>query len=91
LHPPTTLLRGPGTTGADLPSTARADVPTVSRTADTSFGGALVYGARTAIGLVQTPQPPLTRWGEVLQILLRILAPVFLGLAILSIRGRVKR
>jgi len=60
-------------------------------TADTSFGGALVYGARTVIGLGRDPQPILTRWGDVLQILLRLVAPVLLGLAILSVRGRVKR
>jgi hypothetical protein len=60
-------------------------------TADTSFGGAVVYGARTVIGLARDPQPRLTRWGDILQILLRILGPVLLGLAILSVRGRVKR
>jgi hypothetical protein len=60
-------------------------------TADTSFGGALVFGARTVIGLTNSPQPRLTRRGEVAQILLRIIVPVLLGLAILSVRGRVKR
>jgi hypothetical protein len=38
-----------------------------------------------------TPQPELTRFGDVVQILLRILGPVLLGLAVLSVRGRVKR
>jgi hypothetical protein len=46
---------------------------------------------RTIIGLNRDPQPRLTRWGDILQILLRILGPVLLGLAILSVRGRVKR
>jgi uncharacterized protein YjbI with pentapeptide repeats len=59
--------------------------------ADTSFVDAMLYGARTAIGLPRTPQPNLTRWGDVLQILLRIIVPVLLGLSVLSIRGRVKR
>jgi Pentapeptide repeats (9 copies) len=58
---------------------------------DTSFPAALVYGARTAIGLTRDPQPTLTRLGDVLQIAIRIIVPVLLGLAVLSIRGRVKR
>ena len=33
----------------------------------------------------------LTRWGEVVRILLRIAGPVCLGLAALALRGRVKR
>jgi hypothetical protein len=59
--------------------------------AKTSFGGALVYEARTVIGLAHNPQPALTRFGDVLQILLRVFGPVLLGLAVLSVRGRVKR
>jgi hypothetical protein len=70
---------------------AVASTPTKTPTADTTFGGALIYGARTVISLASDPQPRLTRWGEVLQILLRVMAPVLLGLAILSVRGRVKR
>jgi hypothetical protein len=41
--------------------------------------------------LQRDPQPQLTRIGDVLQIGLRVLVPVLLGLGILSIRGRVKR
>jgi hypothetical protein len=73
------------------PATMSASVTTTSTPPDTSFGGALVYGARTVIGLGRDPQPPLSRWGDVLQILLRLIGPVLLGLAIFSIRGRVKR
>jgi hypothetical protein len=62
-----------------------------SQRVDTSFAGALVYGARTAIGLQRDPQPQLTRFGDVFQIGLRVVVPVLLGLGILSIRGRVKR
>jgi len=51
----------------------------------------MVYGARTIIGLTRDSQPRLTRGGDVLQVLLRVIAPVLLGLAILSVRGRVKR
>jgi len=51
----------------------------------------MLYSVRTALGLPQDPQPKLTRWGGVLQIGLRITVPVLLGLAVLSVRGRVKR
>jgi hypothetical protein len=57
----------------------------------TGFWGALRYLARTAIGLLPATPPPLTPWGDVLQIVVRVVVPVLLGLAILSIRGRVKR
>jgi hypothetical protein len=30
-------------------------------------------------------------WGEVIQIVLRLAGPLFFGLALLSLRGRVKR
>jgi len=100
----TTAPRGPTTTTRSTPTTTSAPTTTASvpsttatsslpttTTADTSFGGAVVYGSRTIIGLARDPQPRLTRWGDILQILLRVLGPVLLGLAILSIRGRVKR
>jgi uncharacterized protein YjbI with pentapeptide repeats len=87
----TTTPRGPMTTTRPAPTTTATAPTTTTLTADTSFGGALVYAARTVIGLNRDPQPRLTRWGDILQILLRILGPVLLGLAILSVRGRVKR
>jgi hypothetical protein len=87
----TTAPRGPTTTTRPAPTTTTSAPTTTTVTADTSFGGAVVYGARTVIGLARDPQPRLTRWGDILQILLRILGPVLLGLAILSVRGRVKR
>ena len=36
-------------------------------------------------------QITLTRWGELLRILIRIFGPVFIALALLSIRNRIKR
>jgi uncharacterized protein YjbI with pentapeptide repeats len=81
---PTATTR-PGTTAPPSQPTATA------ATADASFAGGLVYSARTVIGLTRDPQPRLTRFGDVVQILLRILGPVLLGLAVLSVRGRVKR
>jgi uncharacterized protein YjbI with pentapeptide repeats len=57
----------------------------------TGAAAAVIYGVRTAIGLSRDPQPVLTRWGDMLQIMVRITVPVLLGLAVLSVRGRVKR
>jgi hypothetical protein len=56
-----------------------------------TFWSALRYSGRTAIGLLPKDQPVLTPWGDVLQIAVRVLVPALLGLAVLSIRGRVKR
>jgi hypothetical protein len=56
-----------------------------------TFWSALRYSGRTAIGLLPKDQPKLTPWGDVLQIAVRIIIPVLLGLAVLSVRGRVKR
>jgi hypothetical protein len=56
-----------------------------------SFSDVLIYSAETAIGLARTSQNELTRFGGVVRIVWRLVAPVLLGLAVLSIRGRVKR
>jgi uncharacterized protein YjbI with pentapeptide repeats len=77
--------------GFAAPRPAAVGAATTTVSPDTSFVGALLYSARTVIGLPHDPQPLLTRWGDVLQISLRITVPVLLGLAVLSIRGRVKR
>jgi uncharacterized protein YjbI with pentapeptide repeats len=56
-----------------------------------TFWSALRYSGRTAIGLLPKDQPTLTPWGDVVQIAVRVVVPVLLGLAVLSLRGRVKR
>jgi hypothetical protein len=77
----------PATTGPTSTAAARSTAPV----ADRSLAGALLYGARTIIGLNPTPPPLLTRFGEVLLIAVRVLGPLLLGLALLAVRGRVKR
>ncbi|MGD0273089.1 MAG: pentapeptide repeat-containing protein [Gaiellaceae bacterium] len=58
----------------------------------TSFATALTFCAQSTIGLFRQPtSQALTRTGEWLEIALRVLGPVFIGLAVLSLRGRVKR
>jgi uncharacterized protein YjbI with pentapeptide repeats len=73
----------------------RASTVTIAATTDppdTGYWGAVVYSARTAIGLPRTPQPKLEHpQGDIIQIALRITVPLLIALAVLSIRGRVKR
>lgn len=49
------------------------------------------YAAGTATTLIGSPDAQLTQHGRALRIVLRVLGPLFIGLALLSIRGRVKR
>jgi uncharacterized protein YjbI with pentapeptide repeats len=57
-----------------------------------SFGRALTFSAESTTSLFRVPeQPPLNLAGEWMQIGLRLLGPLFFGLALLSLRGRVKR
>jgi hypothetical protein len=49
------------------------------------------FSAQAATALLRGPDQPLTALGEWLYMALRLLGPVLLGLAILALRGRVKR
>jgi uncharacterized protein YjbI with pentapeptide repeats len=53
------------------------------------YWGSVLFAAKSTLSL--PVQEQLTGWGEVLRILLRLTGPVLLGLALLSVRGRVKR
>jgi hypothetical protein len=82
----------PTTTASTSPAAApTAQASPATSVADQSLVGTLLYGARTIIGLNPTPAPALTRFGEVLLIAVRVLGPLLLGLALLALRGRVKR
>jgi hypothetical protein len=52
---------------------------------------AIRFSAQAATALLRGPDRPLTALGEWLHMALRLVGPVLLGLAVLSIRGRVKR
>jgi hypothetical protein len=55
---------------------------------------ALLYSLRSTVAVdVKTSAVPenVTRWGQVFRIMLRIAGPLFVGLAALAIRNRVKR
>jgi hypothetical protein len=58
---------------------------------DRSFGRALLFSLESTISLLRAPQAKLTTGGEVIQIALRLLGPLFFGLALLAVRGRVRR
>jgi uncharacterized protein YjbI with pentapeptide repeats len=49
-----------------------------------------LYAFRATLSLTD-PEVTLTAWGKLLQAVLRLTGPVLLGLAILALRGRVKR
>lgn len=60
-----------------------------------NFGQSLLFSTESTTSLFRAPAPPdgahLTDAGHGLQMGLRLLGPLFFGLAILSLRGRVKR
>jgi hypothetical protein len=54
--------------------------------------GTLLFAAETSISLLRAPDTEnLTAVGHIVQIVLRLAGPLFFGLALLSLRGRVKR
>lgn len=55
-----------------------------------SYWTRLLYAFRATLSLTDN-EVTLTAWGKLLQALLRITGPVLLGLALLAVRGRVKR
>jgi hypothetical protein len=61
---------------------------------DPGFRDALIYAAQSSISIASgnTALAEHVSWaGEVLRIALRLIGPVLLGLALLSVRNRVKR
>jgi hypothetical protein len=56
------------------------------------YGGSLLSAVKSSISLLRAPsERGLTDVGDVVTIALRLLGPLFFGLALLSLRGRVKR
>jgi hypothetical protein len=61
---------------------------------DRGFGRTLLFSIESTSSLFRVPETEgfaLTAGGEVLQVVLRLLGPLLFGLALLSLRGRVKR
>ena len=55
-----------------------------------SYWTSLLYAFRATLSLTDN-EVTLTAWGQFLQAVLRLTGPVLLGLALLVLRGRVKR
>ena len=55
-----------------------------------SYWTSLLYAFRATVSLTDN-QVTLTAWGQLLQAVLRLTGPVLLGLALLALRGRLKR
>jgi uncharacterized protein YjbI with pentapeptide repeats len=55
-----------------------------------TYWTSLLYAFQSTISLTDD-QVTLTAWGQLLQALLRLTGPVLLGLALLALRGRVRR
>ncbi|NRQ37902.1 pentapeptide repeat-containing protein [Nonomuraea sp. NN258] len=75
--------------GQQPPGYRPVTVPTGARP---GWGDALEHSVNSATSLLRAPQTqPLTPFGRVCEICLRLLGPLLFGLAVLAIRGRVKR
>ena len=55
-----------------------------------SYWTSLLYAFRATLSLTDDAVR-LTAWGQLLQAVLRLTGPLLLGLALLALRGRVKR
>lgn len=53
--------------------------------------GPLIFSLESCISLFRAPEANLTTAGHLIQIALRLAGPLFFGLALLALRGRVKR
>ena len=59
--------------------------------AESSDVAPLLFAMKSSLSLFREPEADLTNTGEAVAIVLRLLGPLFFGLALLSLRGRVKR
>ena len=55
------------------------------------YGRSTLFALESSFGLLRPPEATLTVGGDLIQIALRVAGPLLVGLALLSIRGRVKR
>ena len=56
-----------------------------------TFTEALLYSANSTVSLLRAPVRELTTVGGFMDIALRLLGPLFFGLILVSLRGRIKR
>jgi hypothetical protein len=55
------------------------------------YGRAVLFAAQSSVSLLHPPEAHLSASGEAIEIVIRIAGPLFFGLAILSLRSRIKR
>jgi hypothetical protein len=58
---------------------------------DRNLGRSLLFSLESTVSLLRAPTAHLSAGGELVEITLRLLGPLFFGLALLALRGRVKR
>jgi hypothetical protein len=56
-----------------------------------SYSRSLLVSVESVISLPRPPEIKLTAEGEIVQVALRLLGPLLVGLAVLAIRARIKR
>ena len=56
-----------------------------------SYGRAVLFALQSSVSLLHAPQAKLSITGQVIDIVIRIAGPLLFGLALISLRGRVKR
>lgn len=83
----------PYASAAELRPQAKIAFPPPVRRAVEGLGSfeAWTYSAGTATAIIGAPDARLTQEGRAMRMVLRILGPLLIGLALLAIRGRVKR
>ena len=75
-----------------LPSGGTRYEPREIRGAPPGWAEAATYSVQSTTSLLRAPtNEPLTESGRIIEITVRLLGPVLLGLALLALRGRVKR
>ena len=56
-----------------------------------AYGRALLFTLESGVTLLRAPDARLTAGGQIIDVFIRLAVPLFFGLALLSLRGRVKR
>jgi len=75
-----------------LPSGGTMYEPREIRGAPPGWAEAATYSVQSTTSLLRAPTTePLTESGRVIEIMVRLLGPLLIGLALLALRGRVKR
>lgn len=78
-------------TAGQQPQSTSAPTPPPGMPEESGLLEAGLYSVGTATAIVGAPEAQLTQAGRAIRIALRILSPLLIALALLAVRGRVKR